>query len=55
MRLFSIFFIQIIALCSCHELCAEKKYGTQTAALDFTSEAELELIKAASGETRRTY
>ncbi len=52
MRLFAIFFIQIIALCSCHELCAQKKYGTQTAALDFTSEAELELIKAASGDAR---
>jgi hypothetical protein len=52
MRLFSIFLIQIIALCSCHGLSAQKKYSTQSAALDFTSEAELELIKAASEATR---
>ena len=52
MRVFVIFFIQIIALGSCHELCAQKKYSTQSAALDFISEAELELIKAASGDTR---
>jgi polyisoprenoid-binding protein YceI len=52
MRLVLIFFIQIIALYSCHELSAQKKYTTQKAALDFTSEAELELIKAASGEAR---
>ena len=51
MRVF-LFFIHIIALHSSHELCAQKKYSTQKAALDFTSEAELELIKAASGDTR---
>jgi hypothetical protein len=52
MRLFFISLIQIVVLCSCHELCAQKKYSTQSAALNFTSEAELELIKAASGDTR---
>ena len=52
MRVFLFFFIHIIALHSSHELCAQKKYSTQKAALDFTSEAELELIKAASGDTR---
>jgi polyisoprenoid-binding protein YceI len=52
MRLFSIFLMQIIALYSCHGLFAQTKYSTQKAALDFTSEAELELIKAASGEAR---
>src|SRR5688572_8086048 len=52
MRLFSIFLIPTIAFCSHLELFAQQKYGTQSAALDFTSEAELELIKAASGDTR---
>jgi polyisoprenoid-binding protein YceI len=52
MRLVLIFFIQLVALYSCHESCAQKKYSTQKAAIDFTSDAELELIKAASGEMR---
>jgi polyisoprenoid-binding protein YceI len=52
MRLFPIFLIQIIALFSCRELSAQTKYSTRKAALDFTSEAELELIKAASVEAR---
>ncbi|HZI24218.1 MAG TPA: YceI family protein [Chryseolinea sp.] len=52
MRLVLIFLIQFIILCSCQQLRAQKKYSTQKAALDFTSEAELELIKAASGQAR---
>lgn len=52
MRLAFIFFIHVVALYSCPEAFAQKKYSTQKAGLDFTSDAELELIKAASGETR---
>ena len=52
MRLAFIFFIHVVALYSCPEALAQKKYSTQKAGLDFTSDAELELIKAASGETR---
>ena len=52
MRFAVIFFLQLSTLSVCHELRAQKKYSTQKAALDFTSEAELELIKAASVEAR---
>jgi polyisoprenoid-binding protein YceI len=41
-----------IALFARVELSAQKKYSTQTATLDFTSQAELELIKAATSEAR---
>jgi polyisoprenoid-binding protein YceI len=52
MRLIPVILIQFIVLCSWHELWAQKKYSTQNAVLGFTSEAELELIKAASGQAR---
>jgi hypothetical protein len=35
-----------------HELQAQKKYSTQKARMEFTSEAELELIKAASDHVK---
>jgi polyisoprenoid-binding protein YceI len=42
----------MIALLSGEGLQAQKKYTTLKAGVDFTSEAELELIKAASGEAK---
>ena len=41
-----------IALFARVELSAQKKYSTQKATLDFTSQAELELIKASTSEAR---
>ena len=47
-----VLFVLVMALCVHVDLCAQRKYSTQKATLDFTSQAELELIKAASTETR---
>jgi len=52
MHTFRAFLVVVIALCSHVELSAQKKYSTQKATLDFTSQAELELIKAATNEAR---
>ena len=52
MRQVRVLVVFAITLYAHHDVCAQKKYSTQEAILDFTSQAELELIKAASNETR---
>lgn len=52
MSLVRIFFILMIALFSGEGSQAQKKYTTLKAGVDFISDAELELIKAASGEAK---
>jgi polyisoprenoid-binding protein YceI len=46
------FFIIILFATFFSESKAQKKYTTRSAAIDFTSEAQLELIKAASSKVR---
>lgn len=52
MSLVRILFILAITSFSCDELHAQEKYNTRKAGVDFTSEAELELIKAVSNEAK---
>jgi polyisoprenoid-binding protein YceI len=52
MSLARLFFILMVVSFSGNELQAQKKYSSDKAKVDFASEAELELIKASSGEAR---
>jgi hypothetical protein len=52
MSLVRLFFMLIVVSFSYKELQAQEKYKSQKAKVDFVSEAELELIKASSGEAR---
>ncbi len=47
-----VLFLLVVTSFSNHELQAQKKYSTQKARMEFTSEAELELIKAASDDVK---
>jgi polyisoprenoid-binding protein YceI len=52
MRAIQLIFVFALTFFSYAESAGQKKYSTQKGKLEFTSDAELELIKAASNDTR---